>query len=37
MIINPKHRKRIGYVWSVISILMVLGIIALYFPALWSK
>jgi len=37
MLLNPKHRKRIGYVWGVISIIMVLGMIALYFPALWSK
>jgi hypothetical protein len=35
MLLNPKHRKRIGYIWSGISIFMVIGMIALYFPALW--
>jgi hypothetical protein len=37
MLLNQKHRKRLGIVWGIVSVIMVLGMIALYFPALWSK
>ncbi len=35
MLFDKKHQKKIRTVWIVISIIMILGMILLYLPALY--
>ncbi|HEY4508622.1 MAG TPA: hypothetical protein VJJ55_03125 [Candidatus Paceibacterota bacterium] len=35
MFFNPKHRKKIGAVWAVLCVLIIISMVLLYFPALW--
>lgn len=35
MFFNPKHRKKIGAIWAVLCVLIIISMVFLYFPALW--
>ena len=36
MLFNKRHRKRIGIIWGVLCVLIIVSMIALYLPALYS-
>jgi hypothetical protein len=36
MLLNPKHRKAMGIVWGVIVVLIILSMIAISMPSLFS-
>jgi len=36
MLWNPKHKRRIEFVWALISILVILGLLLAYLPMVLS-
>ena len=34
MLFDPKHKRKIGFIWGVLCVLLILSMIALYIPAL---
>lgn len=34
MLFNPKHKRRIEFIWAVISLLVILGLLLAYLPIL---
>ena len=36
MLFNPKHRKKITMVWTVLCVLIIISMILLYIPALYQ-
>ena len=37
MLYNKKTKKVIKYAWVVVGIILILGMIMLYAPSLWTK
>ena len=34
---NKKHQKKVGIAWGVVSVLIIILMIALYMPALFTR
>jgi flagellar basal body-associated protein FliL len=36
MLFDPKHKKKLNIIWMVVCVVVILGMILLYMPALFS-
>jgi hypothetical protein len=36
MMFSKKHKKKIGIAWGIVSVLLIILMVALYMPALFS-
>jgi hypothetical protein len=37
MLFNPNHRKKINLIWMIVSVIIILGMIVVYVPVLFTK
>ncbi len=35
MLLNPKHRKKLNFIWGIVVVLIVISMILLYIPSIY--